>query len=334
MMENDLVMEISRRPLYNSLRMNWILDPTLEVAPWQVEDYRSLPLDVLFERLGNLGLHLDKVSFKAFAEATDSPEDLTDEFLAEFPEDVQTKDKAYLVIFELWRRLLPEKQSLSVFCDELDHQIYLYDRKQAVNAEEIQDTLASLQDILDENVDNGAEPQEAFAYVEAGCANDIEMFLRDFILDQLDNDNYSYAAELLDGFGDYLRDERWAEFLKARALEESDRDEAVTIVEGLIDEDSDDSDIDLDLEIIGFLVRHGERPLFEKLAKKTAKSIDIEDDFLSLVSLSADFFHRIDKEKNEEALLKLLKKREDRPFVEKFDSRDPHLAEFLKIISA
>lgn len=326
-------MEISRRPLYNSLRMNWILDPTLEVAPWQVEDYRSLPVDVLFSRLQDVDLYLDKISFRAFSDSVDTPETLTDELLIDFQGDVQTRDRVYLIIFELWRRLLPEKTCLSIFCDELDRQIYLYDRMQIETEEDIQDALDNLQDILDENVDNGASPQEAFEWIQKGCANDIELFLRDYIFEQIDNENYLYANDLLDGFKSYFSDAKWVEFLRARVMEHTDAREANRIVSHLIKKEYDNLDIELSLESLTFLVRSGERPTFDILVKKIMELLQIEDDFQSLISLSAEFFHRLDKDKTEEALLKLLKLREPRDLDEPFNPRDPHLTEFFKIIS-
>jgi hypothetical protein len=68
------LMQIERRALYNSLRMNWVMDPTLEVEPWQVEDYRSLPIDTIFERIEEKNIPLDKETFLALAENVDTPE--------------------------------------------------------------------------------------------------------------------------------------------------------------------------------------------------------------------------------------------------------------------
>ncbi len=46
-------MQIQRRVLYNSLRQNWLLDPELDVADWQVEDYRTLETEELFDRIAD-----------------------------------------------------------------------------------------------------------------------------------------------------------------------------------------------------------------------------------------------------------------------------------------
>lgn len=325
-------MEMNRRALYNSLRMNWVLDPTLDVEPWQVEDYRAMPLDTLFERLEDKGLHLDKYSFKAFAEVVDTPEDLTEALWAEFTADPKDHDQVYLLIFELWRRLLPEKQCLSLFCDELDHQIHLFDGGQVESIEAIQDVLANLQAILDENVDNGADPTEAFKCIEIGCANDIEIFLHDFITEQIDNDNLSYGTELLDGFNHYVHDAKWFDFLRARVLAVTDPSESHEIIKRLTNNKKSEPDLELNLEILSFLVRNGDKETFEKLVRQTSDLLQLEEDFQVLLSICADFYHRLDRENIEAALQMLLSQRHKRDPEVKFDNRDPHLGEFLKII--
>lgn len=328
-------MEINRRPLYNSLRMNWILDPTLEVEPWQIEDYRSLPLDEIFERLEEKDIHLDKSSFIAFAENLDTPEEMADGLLEDLPNDVAVHDQVYLLIFELWRRLLPEKTCLSIFCDELDHQIHLYDQGQTANAEAIQDTLANLQVILDENTDEGVDPHEALDCIDAGCANDVESFLYDFIAEQIDNDNLPYATELLEGFGCYVRDVKWFEFLRARILSATDPKEANQIVRNLVNTEtaSNKPNLEFNFELLSFLVRVGDKETFDSLVKSSANLIKAEEDFQDLVSISADFYHCLDRDPIEQQLQNILKKRVQIPLEQEFDRKDPQFAEFFKIIS-
>ncbi len=326
-------MQINRRALYNSLRMNWVLDPTLEVEPWQVEDYRSLPMDEIFERLEDRDIHLDRSSFVAFADNFDTPEDLADDFMSHASEDTGLQDQVYLLVFELWRRLLPEKPCLSIFCDELDHQIHLYDGAHAANVEGIQDALANLQVILDENCDEGADPVEAFKCFEEDCANDIENFLYDFIAEQVDNKNFSYAIDLLDGFSDYVQDVKWFDFLRARVLSVTDAEESEQIVRRLIGENAADPDLEFNLEMLSFLVRGGDKAAFNNLVKQSAGLIKHEEDFQDLVSVSADFYHCLDHESVEQKLQSILQHRIAIPLKSPFDSKDPQLTEFFKIIA-
>ena len=42
-------------------------------------------------------------------------------------------------------------------------------------------------------MDEGLPPEQAFQLISPYCANDIETFLYDFIAEQIDEDNESYA---------------------------------------------------------------------------------------------------------------------------------------------
>lgn len=326
-------MEINRRALYNSLRMNWVLDPTLEVKAWQVEDYRTMPLDQLFERLEDKDIRLDKNSLAGFADTVDDPEELTEALLPDSAQDMELQDQVYLIIFELWRRLLPEKSCLSILCDEIDHQIHQYDQGLANSGEAIADTLVNLQVLLDDNTDEGADPHEVFDCINSGCANDIESFLHDFISEKIDECNYSYATELLEGFSCYLRDVKWSEFLRARLVAVHDPDQANKLVKQIISGKYAGRDLEFNLEVLSFLVSIGDRETFERLVKQSAELLQFEEDFQALISISADFYHRLDKEQIEHSLQTILKQREKHRPDKNFDIKDPHFVAFFNILA-
>lgn len=119
---------LQTKALYNLLRLNAAEDPLIQAESWALEDLRALPLEELFARLNRRGVQLDRSRFLEFANKCDTPEDLTDLLLPD--EEDKARDPFYLIVFELWRRLLPERPSLSIFCDELDYQIALYDQEQ------------------------------------------------------------------------------------------------------------------------------------------------------------------------------------------------------------
>lgn len=325
-------MQIERRALYNSLRLNWLQDPALPVEQWQVLDYRALSLEELFEGLKKEGVQLNKASFLALAENADTPEMLTDDLLADSDLDMPAQDRIYLHIFELWRKLIPEKLSLSIFCDELDHEIYRYDQGDPASVELIQDAIANLEVILDENTDEGADPVDVFETVSAGCANDIESFLYDFITEQIDFGNLSYASELLDGFAEYVKDLRWFDFLKARVLMNSDPAGANELIRQLILETEAEPDLELNLEILSFMVQGGERDLFVKLVQLTLPCIQNEEDFQDLMTICADYFRCLDHDSEEQAIQALLAQRAEKSPQDALKPKDPHIAELLKII--
>jgi hypothetical protein len=104
-------MELSRRASYNLLRYSWLDDPSLEVQPWQVEDYRMLQDDDLFARLENLGISLNHELFLNASFSYDTPEDFADSLTLGKSISDKTRDQIFLLLFELWRRFTPEKLS-------------------------------------------------------------------------------------------------------------------------------------------------------------------------------------------------------------------------------
>lgn len=325
-------MQIERRALYNSLRANWLQDPSLKVESWQVDNYRDLRFEALFDKLKQKEIFIDRVSFLALAETVDTPEELADHLLADANLSIKEQDQIYLSLFELWRRLIPEKPCLSVFCDELDYQIALYDQGKS-NFEALQDTLANLKVILDENTDEGVEPLEIFQFVCSGCANDIESFLYDFIAEQIDNQNESYAVELLDAFNVYIRDARWFEFLKVRILSLKDSKAANQLIRQLVEDSRNIPDLEFNLEVLSCIARGGERPVFVKLVKQTIKLLEVEEDFQDLLRICADYYRLLDHDLEEQKIHKILSKRSENDSESFFEKSDPQVRELLQIVS-
>jgi hypothetical protein len=209
--------KLQTKALYNLLRSSWLDNSKLKVQPWQVEDYRSLSTKELFARLKKLDMPLTEDSFKQYAENCESPEELA-ECLWLDEEDLEGHDKAYLLIFELWRRLMPEKQTLSVFCDELDRLIELYDKGELADDDTLPTALIELEDIFDRSADEGGSAKESYQAVSEFCAHDLEGFIFDHIEDHIESDNTLYASELLDGFVRYMPKPKKFDVLKTKLL--------------------------------------------------------------------------------------------------------------------
>ena len=105
---------LQTKALYNLFRINLRDGEPLEVDPWVLEDLRALDISLLWKKLAAEQILLDRAAFCHYAEEVDSPEELT-VLLTDEALDQKTVDRVYLVLFELWRRLLPEKPSLSIF---------------------------------------------------------------------------------------------------------------------------------------------------------------------------------------------------------------------------
>lgn len=327
------MIQLERRALYNSLRMNWLNNPTASVEPWQVEDYRAQSTDALLKRLNNYDISIDRMGFAALAEDLDSPEELTDAIIPDSEEDPQIQDQVYLLVFELWRRIVPEKQSLSIFCDELDHQIFMYDQGDAAAIEGIQDILASLVTLLDDNTDEGSDPKEVFETICMGCANDIENFLYDFIAEQIDSRNDLYASELLDDFSEYVGQTLWFNFLQLRLHWTTDPESTRIPLVQMVSHAIKEPDLEFNLELLSFLAKAGERELFTKLVATTLTLLEFEEDFQDLLAICADYYHFLDLDHQELAVQEILKVRKLIPLGTPFQPKDPQAVRLLKIVT-
>ena len=259
-------MQLHTKALYNLLRMNYKEDPSISCEGWQVEDFALLRSEDLFQRLLELGIELNLQRFRLYADSAETPEDLSEYVVTKFQAQ-KAADYVYLVLFELWKRYLPEKQSLSVFCDELDRRISRYDLGDFTSDEFIQDSLANLEEILDENSDIGADPSLVFESLSKYCAHDIECFLYDYIYEQIESGNDAYASELLEGFYAYMTDLKWFDFLRACLVSNQDVPEANEIISHVVLELEKEPSLVLQMEILRFMTKTGDRELFVLLVK-------------------------------------------------------------------
>ena len=290
-------MKLQTKALYNLIRLNAGAEPSSKVEPWALEDLRSVSLERLFQILSKAGIFLDKHSFISFAQESDTPEDLTEIFLEESSSPKQY-DQVYLAVFELWRRFLPEKQSFSIFCDELDYRIFLYDNDQLESDELIQDILANLEEVLDENIDEGAAPVETFRILSEYCAHDVEGFLYDYISDLLDGGNAIYASELIEGFCSFVSEPIWFDFLRARMLSFTDPAKANAEIARILDRHPTE-DTPFLFEVLRFLSVSGDHRLFIAVIQKILVHLQTEEEFEDVMEIAADYYRRLDKDEVE-----------------------------------
>lgn len=324
---------MNKRALYNSLRMNWLLDPQIEVDQWQVADYRTIGTEDLFAQLKPYGFSLNKESFSAFAEDEDSPEDFTDSLVDDSPLKPDQQDFIYLVVFELWRRLLPEKLCLSVFCDELDHIIFNYDQNKLDDPEAIEDMLSNLLLVLEENSDEGVEPQDAFSTLSEHCANDVENFLVDFIQDQIESKNEDYASELIEDFARYVQEPKWLDYLQAQIFASTEPATANLIIRTLVENASEENDLEFNFSLLYLLVQQGDEEVFVDLVKQTFALLEVEEDFQELLAICADHYRLLDAESQETQIQTLLQKRATVKPDKNVDLNDPDFHVLAKIMN-
>ncbi len=311
-------MKVASKALYNSLRISAWQDPDISVEAWQIEDWRALAQEELFKRLGDYGLVWDRATFISYANEYDSPEELVEDLIEQEEDEleeggVQKQDCLYLLIFELWRRLVPEKQSLSLVCDELDEQIFAYDRATLERREPLEDALSSFYTLLQESLDNGLSHEEVFSAVVEYCANDIPSFLYDYMSELLDQHENSYAEELLEQFYPFMPEKCWFDLLLARLVAVHSTRQAALRIRQIFLDHLPNPDINLNFEILAYLSHGADIEFFKEVALHTIGLIDAEEDVVELLHVTHEFFGSYGRADIQRELERLMQRRSQLP---------------------
>jgi hypothetical protein len=325
-------MLLQRKALYNLIQLNLNRIESGEVKAgrlqnWQIANYREKTSEALFQELNVLGIKLSSEDFELFSKSMESPEEMV-EVLAKEREPLQ-KDQIFLVLFELWRRYFPEKRTISIFCDELDYQMTAFDLEKP---NEICDALNYLQQLLEEQVDQGLEPRVAIQLIQTYCANDIESFLFDFILNEIEEGNQKYAEDLLDGFKPFIHGKIWFDYLNARAEIFDDPVEGYELLEKIVAQIQLGVPLDLVEEILFFLANSGNHTLFYTLAKKTLPLLTTEGEFHDFLEACYAHYDYLELKQPALAIAFLFHSRNHLPADTPLAQEDPGLIEMRTIL--
>ena len=318
-------MKLKTKAFINSIRLRRLLGEKVFCKDWQVEDLRYLSAGELLDRLHDLGLELDKEELARSFEMVDSPEGLCELLCAGFSQD--RYERAYLLLFELWRKL-SGRQTPSIFGDELDYRIFLYDSDEFFNDDLIQTALFTVEELLQKNVDAGATPKEAFLAFQKYLAHDLESFLYDYIHEQIENRNLIYAGELIESFYNCMSKPLWFDFLFAYLYLFSDIENSNDIIKMVVNELLLHPDFDLQMEVLRFMSRGGDGHLFLKLARTTLAMVGNEGELKDLLEIAAEYYRRFDRVELEQSILYLMQKRLENGVSRPVDRQDPDLAIF------
>lgn len=320
-----------KKALYNLLRLNWRDDPSLYVDPWQVEDYRMLPVETLFERLAERGIQLNKESLIMYIDQVSDPEDLVDCF-TDVIADPADLDAVYLLIFELWRKLAPDRYTLSLFCDEIDYRIEMYDCGLTEAQAAIEEIFGMLADMLDQNSESSTSPQEVFSAVCERCATDIESFFYDFVSDLIEQGSSDVALEFVDRLYPYVEQTHWLAFLKLRlaTIEESEDIERLTAM--LFESFSEDWDLDFSFEVLDFIIQTEQMGYFLPLIKHLFLLAQVEQDFRDLLFELRDFVEEQGYERELAYLSEMIERRSDLEVDSLIERDDPDLQATIDLI--
>lgn len=298
---------MDKRALYNLLRLNYQEDDSLEVEEWQVEDYRLLSNEELFDRLHGANIYLDQDTFLRYVQNSQDPEDLTT-ILTQDIFDMMEKDKIYLPIFELWRRFASDRQSLSIFCDDFDRKVEMYDIGSIEPHFALEDSIYHLQCLLEENQKYAPSPQALFTYVSDRMANDLESFLYEYISDQIEMQNGNYAYELVERFEKFVNEPKWFHLLRAKLAYYFDTQELDEVLAILL-EDLKCLDLEFGFEMLDLCQLVEKKELFMPISKNLLKAIVTEKDFQELLVELIYYFQESNRPQSVTQLQQILERR-------------------------
>ncbi|MCH9621844.1 MAG: hypothetical protein S4CHLAM20_12720 [Chlamydiia bacterium] len=295
-------MLFSGRAYYNLLWLERGRGKLIPAEEWEYLDYREIETSVLFKMMHQYEIVFDTESFIEYCDELDSPED--------FPETLQLneedKRKVYLIAFELWRRLLP-KESISVFCDELDYTIASYEKDK--NSNRLLFLLQKMRDILDQNVAFDEDPQVIFKRLCLYVAHDLENVIYTYINSQLGESQDPYV-DLLDSFMPYVKEKRALLFLKLKSINDV-FEEKDCLMEYLCGSLQESVNFSLSVAMLFFLIEKNKDELFKELFSFLVTEIKEEKLLVTLLDVLIAYHqqmgHKDMKEQVSEFLQKKLK---------------------------
>ncbi len=287
-------MDFQGRAFYNLLRFNSLEEPALKnYERWQIEDYRSLTDQLLFQRLNALSLEIDLNFFLKIAVNFDSPEALAD-YLTPDEFGAKESDQTYLVLFELWRRYRKDCRSFSIFCDELDYWMHVYDGQKEDVDDIIYSYLFELENFLDEETDKGKSEAEVFVGISSYFAHDLENFIYDFIYDLIDKESLTIASELVDAFLPYVNRSIWFEYLRLKIFSKEEMDSFSSLMHRFTEKVLDLKESELILEVLDLLIECSLIDLFLSTFKKAAYLIKNQEMLIEYATVLKQFFESIE----------------------------------------
>ena len=292
------------RALYNLLKMNLRQDSNISAKSWQVKEYRTLSEKSLFSALKKNQIILDKETFLSYVEESGSPEELIEKLFNGV--DPFKKQELFLYIFELWRRFAPDKQTLSIFSDEMDHLIEEYEEGVMENEEKLEEYLLRLQQTLDNHVDEGGAEEDAFSLISPYFCHDLEAFIYEYIAYQIDQENDLYASEMLEGLYPYIRHPMWLDFLRIRLVYSVDEIEAKKMINRLLGSLQEQSDLPLLFELLYFLKGVRADEIYLSGIKIALNQVKTHSEIKNISFLIASYFNQKKELTKERHILELM----------------------------
>lgn len=296
-------MLFSGRAYYNLLYLQNLRGFEVNAMEWEYLDYRALDDRELFDRIQRLHYAFDKDSFIEYCQDFDSPEEL---IYSLETGDSELKNKLYLLLFELWRRFLPQKKSISIFADELDRKIAAYESNK--DGVELLLALEEVVEILESNTLT-EEPLEAI--FERFClyvAHDLESVVYTYIDSKLKSSDEDYSIDLLDHFLPYVREKRALQFLRLKSLPIDYFEERNRLTKYLCESLQEKVNVAISLPFLFYLIESKDKEHFVDLFSSLIHQVEEEGALVSLLDVLVEYHRSFGREELEQKVSAFLEK--------------------------
>ena len=274
-------------------------------------------LEDLYKGLDRISITLPDGGFKAASEDFDTPEEMF-ESLDDSILSAEDKEQAYLYFFELWRRINHDRPSISLFFDDLDMHIEHYLKEPEHAQEELEMALIDFQLILESLTERVKRDESIFKTLMHYSSHDLEAVIYNFIFDLLQNKEFTRASEFIDGFYPFMKDKRWFDFLRIKAMDHPQANEVQNYIDELLVSLEKKQDFYLTLALLNYF---NEVSLLDRFMDLFSKALDLpktQEEHQDLLDLLLAYFILNDDEVKLKQVQEVIEKKE---FKKKGDSR-------------
>lgn len=297
-------MLFSGRAYYNLLWLERLRGNTIPAHKWEFLDYRELDFATLFSMLHEFNIFFDADTFESLSEDADSPEEFIERVEIEDKDD---KRKIYLIVFELWRRLIEDKESVSIFCDELDRIVAAYETEK--DDEQLLYILYKVLEILERNTQLDEPPEAIFQKLSLYIAHDLENVIYTYIDSKLNSESEDSCIDLIDDFMPYVKEKRALKFLKLKSVPNAFHEEKEKLTIYIVSSLQEKVNVPLSISILFYLIEINNIELFSELFSFLIHYISEEKPLVSLLDVLVAYHRKRGEVEKQQQVYQFLQKR-------------------------
>ena len=153
----------------------------------------------------------------------------------------------------------------------------------------------------------------------------LKPFLYDFITEQIEEGNETYARDLLECFGEFFTDNKWFKLLKLRLTSYVNGQTTQKLIEQILEEHLNERDLEFNLELLDILAAIKNDSNFLRLLPVTFTLLQTEENFQDLLSILINHFELCDQKSRVKELETIFEGRRHSSLEQPLDAQDPDL---------